>query len=43
MSGSGIEQKLPQGIAQRIDDYLIEFTGREGRVRVGFIEAQQTT
>ena len=37
------EQELPPGIAQRIDDHLTEFTGREVRVRVGFIEAQQTT
>jgi uncharacterized hydrophobic protein (TIGR00341 family) len=36
-------QELPPGIAQRIDDRLTEFTGREVRVRVGFIEAQQTT
>lgn len=36
-------QELPPGIAQRIDDHLTEFTGREVRVRVGFIEAQQTT
>ena len=37
------EQELPPGIARRIDDHLTEFTGREVRVRVGFIEAQQTT
>lgn len=36
-------QELPSGIAQRIDDRLTEFIGREVRVRVGFIEAQQTT
>lgn len=30
------------GIAQRIDDHLTEFTGREVRIRAGFIEAQKT-
>jgi hypothetical protein len=40
---SGIRAGTAPGIAQRIYDHLTEFTGREVRVRVGFIEAQQTT
>jgi hypothetical protein len=37
------DQAIPSGIAQSIDDRLTNFTGREVRVRVGFIETEQTT
>ncbi|MGB9927716.1 MAG: TIGR00341 family protein [Methanosarcina sp.] len=33
---------IPINVAQRIDDRLTQFTGREVAVRVGFIDAQQT-
>jgi len=39
---SRVGQQIPAGIAKRIDDHLTEVTGREVRVRVGFVKAQQS-
>jgi uncharacterized membrane protein len=39
---SRVGQQIPAGIAKRIDDHPTDVTGREVRVRVGFVEAQQS-
>lgn len=39
---SRVGQKIPPGIAKRIDEHLTQVTGREVRVRVGFVESQQS-
>jgi uncharacterized membrane protein len=39
---SRVGQKIPPGIANRIDEHLTKVTGREIRIRVWFVEAQQS-